>query len=369
LVFMNRILILVVIMVLVLISGCTKTEGPDQSLSYEDVEDYRNGGMGEHENQTQISSASIFITKPRDLCRDVNCTDGRRVCPDGYVAKCSNFCLQDKGVCSECEPSCSGHEKVLADSINPASGDAGGEEGDPVGVPDSEPVCDKTCRACESLDIETCECKTIPFCDGNCVCEEGEYPSSSDCPNCSDGNLCTGDAYNYSTGSCIHEDICPEEGLGNGVIISEIMYNPEQNEDYNEWIEIYNPTERSANLTGWRLCNKSILPGYLNRSGEVLYDGGFVLEPAVYALITDGGSGSEVYSNITVGGFVSFHVNAGSLCGRLRNSGDLVWLSDSNDEIVFEINYTEFEMCEEGFTLENKGVWDCSEFEGGTPGY
>ncbi|KHO54790.1 MAG: hypothetical protein QT10_C0012G0038 [archaeon GW2011_AR19] len=48
--------------------------------------------------------------------------------------------------------------------------------------------------------------------------------------------------------------------IGNvsAVIINEIMYNPVQNEHYNEWIEIYNEGGSNIDLTGWNLCGKFI---------------------------------------------------------------------------------------------------------------
>jgi hypothetical protein len=153
------------------------------------------------------------------------------------------------------------------------------------------------------------------------------------------------------------------------VIITEIMYNPVQDENYNEWIEIFNPLDSGVNLSGWKLCNVSILPGYVNLSGDIGFVNDYTINPLSYSLITDGGSGSEVYGNFHIGTTLNFfHVDAGSLCNRLSNSGEVVWLSDSSGRVVFQINYTGFE-CPEGHSLENSGNWTCSELEGGTPGY
>lgn len=39
------------------------------------------------------------------------------------------------------------------------------------------------------------------------------------------------------------------------VLINEVMYDPELNENYYEWIELYNPTNQSINLTGWSITD------------------------------------------------------------------------------------------------------------------
>ena len=44
-------------------------------------------------------------------------------------------------------------------------------------------------------------------CDGNGICETGEYDKSSDCPNCDDGNKCTADSYDGTSKQCIHTEM------------------------------------------------------------------------------------------------------------------------------------------------------------------
>ena len=39
------------------------------------------------------------------------------------------------------------------------------------------------------------------------------------------------------------------------IIITEIMYNPHDADDGQEWVEIYNPTASSVSLAGWYLQN------------------------------------------------------------------------------------------------------------------
>ena len=42
------------------------------------------------------------------------------------------------------------------------------------------------------------------------------------------------------------------------VLINEVMYDPLINDNYYEWIELYNPTNRSINLTGWKIADNYI---------------------------------------------------------------------------------------------------------------
>ncbi len=44
-------------------------------------------------------------------------------------------------------------------------------------------------------------------CDGNGICEAGEYGKSTDCPNCDDGNKCTADSYDTASKQCIHVEM------------------------------------------------------------------------------------------------------------------------------------------------------------------
>jgi hypothetical protein len=76
------------------------------------------------------------------------------------------------------------------------------------------PICDenKTCIVgrCSSLTDYECVYEEVSPCDGNNVCEEGEFPWSEDCPeSCDDNNICTEDTYNYEVSSCFNQDIVP----------------------------------------------------------------------------------------------------------------------------------------------------------------
>ncbi len=133
------------------------------------------------------------------------------------------------------------------------------------------------------------------------------------------------------------------------VVINEVMYNPstEQDEDYSEWIEIYNPGNRSVNLSSWELCEKELLAGYINYTnsgvGGPYLNKGTNLSPNQYAIITDGESGTEVYQYFNVSNdSLALHVDAGSLCGGgLKNTGETINLTNNQGNLTDSITYND----------------------------
>ncbi len=169
--------------------------------------------------------------------------------------------------------------------------------------------------------------------------------------------------------------------------INEIMYNPstEQGEDYYlEWIEIYNPTNIPINLSGWRLCGDELLAGYVNYTGSggegPYLDGGMILEPNQYAIITDGGTGTEVYQYFNVSNnSLALHVDARTMCNSgLNNDGETINLTDNLGNLIDSVTYNNSWGADgDGKTLERKDVlgesnssdnWGESIPKNGTPG-
>ncbi len=77
-----------------------------------------------------------------------------------------------------------------------------------------------SCPACDDMDPCTrdvcgsstnyeCRHENIIPCDGNDLCELGEYPLSDDCPSCNDQNDCTKDGYDYEISRCTFDEIQP----------------------------------------------------------------------------------------------------------------------------------------------------------------
>lgn len=147
--------------------------------------------------------------------------------------------------------------------------------------------------------------------------------------------------------------------------ITEIMYNPIENEYYNEWIEIY--ADEDINLSEWRFCDKEIFSGYVNHleGGILKKDNGLILEAGKYAIITDGGSGTDVYSNFNINeNSLALHVEGSTLCGGLSNGGKEIIFT--NGELTENVTYSP----EMGGENNEKSLQFCEEWieEEPTPG-
>jgi hypothetical protein len=222
-------------------------------------------------------------------CLGKECLPSVTICPDGYESRCSNKFIN--GECERCEPSCEGHEVNGTCEENWSCGEwkecIGGEQTrecidlNSCNTTENKPSesqsceCEVICGMCEELDAAKCVCYEVSPCDGNGICEEGEYEISLDCPNCNDGDNCTDDFYNYTLQECGHTNItpccgngecefgenqtsCPEdcEGLDH-LIFAEVMYDTSIRYDHGEWIKIYNPLGFSVNLTNWTIEDNS----------------------------------------------------------------------------------------------------------------
>ncbi len=110
--------------------------------------------------------------------------------------------------------------------------------------------------------------------------------------------------------------------------ITEIMYDPPANESYDEWLELYNPSNATISLENWSLCNVSLLKGFINQSdGKTYANITFELLPYSFAVVTDGGTGTLAYSHYNVSG-LAIHTNASTVCGGLSNSNGTLLLSN-----------------------------------------
>ena len=118
--------------------------------------------------------------------------------------------------------------------------------------------------------------------------------------------------------------------------INEIMYNPECSDSYNEWIELYNPTNYSINLSGW-----SITDNYEEDSIEPDFDhgnGSLMIPPSGYAIITD--HGTKAYENFTIpDNVIPLYVDDKGIGNGLGNHGDKLVLKNSFNETVDSVEW------------------------------
>ncbi|RME15871.1 MAG: hypothetical protein D6797_05725, partial [Bdellovibrio sp.] len=77
----------------------------------------------------------------------------------------------------------------------------------------------------DDFDFNLSNCSFIPIinCDGNGICEPGEFPNSTDCPSCDDNYTCTNDYYDFFNMSCVNEPFFP--CCGNNICESEENYS------------------------------------------------------------------------------------------------------------------------------------------------
>jgi len=161
------------------------------------------------------------------------------------------------------------------------------------------------------------------------------------------------------------------------VRINEIMYNPDQGSDsFNEWIEIFNNGTSSVNLTDATLCGDSLLKGFLNKSdGNIGRNTTFILQPSSFAVITDGGSGgdvgTDVYINFNVDSdALALHTSEKSICsGGLKNTGEEINIAlNTESHIVDYQPFVSFANGNNKTLIFYKGTFTESAIVNGTPG-
>jgi len=140
-------------------------------------------------------------------------------------------------------------------------------------------------------------------------------------------------------------------------LINEVMYDPSANEYYHEWVELYNPTNESINISGWTLTDnryKDFLE--VNRDFGNKTD---IIPPYRYAIVTDHGSKIFDYYNLS-NQTICLYVDDKSIGNGLGNSGDYLILKNSTNNTVDyvewineypHINGTAIEKIEENYTI------------------
>ena len=126
------------------------------------------------------------------------------------------------------------------------------------------------------------------------------------------------------------------------IIINEIMYNSTQDDNYNEWIEIFNNENYIINIENWTLCDKKMLKGYISHYDNLTYSNyTYEILADSFALITDGKTGTQVYQNFNVSqNSIALHVDAASICNGLPNNiSKSVFIKNKTDSVIDNITY------------------------------
>jgi phosphatidylserine/phosphatidylglycerophosphate/cardiolipin synthase-like enzyme len=103
------------------------------------------------------------------------------------------------------------------------------------------------------------------------------------------------------------------------------MYNPIEDDNYFEWVELYNPTNTSVNVSGY-----SITDNYSNDLIEADFDhsnGTTIIPPYGYGLIVD--HGTKIYENYSISNnTIKLYVHDSSIGNGLGNNQDKLILKN-----------------------------------------
>ncbi|MCK4365917.1 MAG: lamin tail domain-containing protein, partial [Thermoplasmatales archaeon] len=121
-----------------------------------------------------------------------------------------------------------------------------------------------------------------------------------------------------------------------------IMYDPEPNDNYNEWIELYNPTNQSINVSDWTITDNSaedFLEGNFDHG-----NGTTIIPPNGYAIITD--HGTKIYETLSIpNNTIRLYVDDSGIGNGLGNNGDKLIIKNNTGETIdaveWIINYTD----------------------------
>lgn len=192
---MRIVFALFTIILILLSSGCVSDTGQVTSAP------------NPHDDYEEYSAAREPASEKTNPCDNVTCDITTKTCPDGTDVSCRDTCNPLTGKCSACEPLCTGHEKAETTTQTISAGGATQTQST-----QDDQECTLACGACQSLSGE-CTCVTLLNCDGNNICEQGEYPHGDDCEACPENTTCASYHFDFSLQRCVPEDTC----CGNGV--------------------------------------------------------------------------------------------------------------------------------------------------------
>ena len=126
-----------------------------------------------------------------------------------------------------------------------------------------------------------------------------------------------------------------QKGSAN-ILINEVMYDPGINDNYYEWIELYNPTNESINLSGWTIADS-----FENETIENDFDHGngtMTIPSQGYAVITD--HGTKIYEIFSIPNeTIKLYIDDSSIGNGLGNSGDKLLLKNETGENITNIKF------------------------------
>ena len=265
---------------------------------------------------------------------NVICGSSEKICADGYLAGCSNYC--DGGICTSCEPICGEHEcKEITKQCNDGSVARCKEE-----------YINGTCIPCEPK----CICTPKYSCSAWGECKDGFHSRI-----CVDANKCTEDK--KETKDCTAMEKPSETSMRtipitqttqssqqqSNAYFVEIMYDPSGEETKEEYIVL----SGSGDISGWTVSDNS---GEWSLPQNTVINGKLVISRNADAFAAAHGCSPHI-SGFTRG---------------LNNDGDQLTLKDANgqerDFVAWEKGasnaYPDWTIsAKEGSVLRKNGAW------------
>ena len=161
-------------------------------------------------------------------------------------------------------------------------------------------------------------------------------------------------------------DNSSENTANHRIVINEINYHSPFDSNSEDWVELYNPTNETIDISTWKF--------YGDDAMFIIPENTILLPNQYIVLCENSNLFSEIFPNIS--NFI------GNLGFGLKGSGELLRLFDSDDLMVDEVEYDDISPWPEtpdgqGPTLELidslsdnalGGSWGASNSNGGTPG-
>lgn len=134
----------------------------------------------------------------------------------------------------------------------------------------------------------------------------------------------------------------------NSLIISEIMYNPEGNDEGREWIEIYNDGSEKINLSKYRFFENGVKHRLKFLSGEVL-------DPGEFGIIADNAENFLAEYNFSLEDLIIADSSF-----SLKNSGEYIAILNESQVVVFETEYENLAESGKSLCYSPQGYYECA---------
>ena len=271
------------------------------------------------------NECGIFRICPEDGCVGLNWTI--------YPPSGHDYCLAGECIEYSCEPISSVYNPICE------------PDSDGDGIKDSEDACPDVygtdCNGCpnpcQGCAVMICPLNGEPTCEaddtqceptqcpedgcglGSCrPYEWADYPDYVDNTCILNGNIgtCT---QNTCDGleTCVYSEACvPQENVSNHVLLSEVFYDTPGSDQYEEWIELYNPTDKVVDISGWEIQDNS--GSYIIPQNTVIFPN----DTLVIAKDTEG------FRNL-----YGFDPDISGMSLSLSNSGDFLKLINESGEV------------------------------------